>query len=411
MEYYNTINETYTNALQSQHLHYKFKIELLDHWEMSLGEIVRDMSISSAGQLNINYQQGTRRSCTLSILDIDNNYIPNEDSLFWYNRKFKLYIGLVVNDDIYWFSQGVFLTQNADYEEETRILNIDAIDKFGIFDGTLGTGRLETNYKYPVGTNIASVIKDTLVLDLGNGLPYDPIKPHMYIGFNTTLTQAEIEISENTYIGEFFTTLAESYVADVFYDENGYFNFSLIYDENITAKYEFMAHQWDFTKNFYCDCNTNYNFDSLNTVTVYTNADDTAKTTTNDNGETDSTPIVNVSYTAYNNNAQSQARISSIGIRRAESIEIPYVEKTVETMTDRCRQVAENALVKNNIMTMTKNFTSVIIPHLDVNRTIGVPDKNGTFETYIVQSITISLDGSQMSISATNIKHLKGVTV
>ena len=80
-------------------------------------------------------------------------------------------------------------------------------------------------------------------------------------------------------------------------------------------------------------------------------------------------------------------------------------------MTDRCRQVAENALIKNNIMTMTKNFTSVIIPHLDVNRTIGVPDKNGTFETYIVQSITISLDGSQMSISATNIKHLKGVTV
>ena len=54
---------------------------------------------------------------------------------------------------------------------------------------------------------------------------------------------------------------------------------------------------------------------------------------------------------------------------------------------------------------MQLNFNCPIIPHMDVNKTIGISDSMVGIEdgTFIVQSITIPLSADKMNVSATNI--------
>ena len=113
MEYFNHYNDEYINALKLGNGEYKIRLELLSDGETVVGEIAQDLSLSSAGQISINYEQIVRRSCSLTLINVDNKYHPNKNSPFWINRKFKLWLGLVVNDNIYWWSQGVFYTLSA----------------------------------------------------------------------------------------------------------------------------------------------------------------------------------------------------------------------------------------------------------------------------------------------------------
>ena len=91
-----------------------------------------------------------------------------------------------------------------------------------------------------------------------------------------------------------------------------------------------------------------------------------------------------------------------------EDTEIRYVDVDASEMLDRCQQYAEFLLIRESIKGMTVTFESPIIPHLDVNRTIGITDKANNYEseTFIIQSITMPLGAGNMSISATSINWL-----
>ena len=112
LEYYNKIDSTYMKAVKNHLLPTKIKIEILSHFEDAIGQITNDLDYAS-GSITINREQGCRRSCSINIIDDKEKYLPNEDSCFWYNRKFKIYLGVCVNTDTYWFSQGVFVTKSA----------------------------------------------------------------------------------------------------------------------------------------------------------------------------------------------------------------------------------------------------------------------------------------------------------
>jgi hypothetical protein len=73
MEYFNTYSKEYLNALLNMRNDYLIKLELLSDNETTIGEIIRDLS-STDGQINISYEQITRRSCSLSLINIDRKY-------------------------------------------------------------------------------------------------------------------------------------------------------------------------------------------------------------------------------------------------------------------------------------------------------------------------------------------------
>lgn len=402
MEYYNLNTSAYRNMITSPNRRYQIKLQLLGIYDDVIGEITKDLSIDAQGQINVNYQQLTRRSCSLTLINVEKKYIPDQDNLIWVERKFKLWMGITDGTDYFWFSQGIYVTQDA--TADNGVVNIEAIDKGGVLDGTLKTGRLDTQYIISSGVPIAKLIKDTLMLDMieSNQLskmqvlsrPLDTIPPIINRDFNNILTQAEISLDANSYIGELFITLAENYGADVYYNGNG----QMIFDRSMTAshidEYSFVGAQWhfkDLTSEFQ-NPNYTYKFDGVNCVTVYTN----------------SSTLKNVSHTAYNNSPLSPLRVSSIGVRRADAKEIDYIDVNEDEMQRRCKEYADYLLLKESLLGMNISFNSFIIPHLDVNKPILISDKlkNIDSERYIVQSMTIPLGAAEMNITATNVNWL-----
>lgn len=409
-EYFNISNNDYNAALQSAHNAYRIRLEILSDDESVIGEITKDLSLTAAGQITINYEQITRRSCSLSLINVENKYIPTKNSPFWLNRKFKLWLGAVVGKDTYWWSEGVFYTVSAN--ANGRVLNIEGVDKGGALDGTLKLNMTEAQYQFGHNVPITEIIKQSLSLDVGNpyGATSSPIgyggnrpvdcKPPLvgieYYGFKTV---SDISIDANAYISELFVQMGELYAADCYYNTDGYLMFVPHID---STGYKYAPTQWEFTdlSNTYEDVNYEYNFEGENVVTVYTNTSEAG--------------VRNVAWTAYNTNPLSPINVST-GIRRAEHIEIPYYynadldrEEQERQQIKDCRSAANHYLLASSMVGMTLTFNTPIIPHMDVNKTIQITDQYADIEDgiYVVQSLTIPLSGDKMQVTATNINWL-----
>lgn len=451
MEYFNVYNKGYINAINDFHNHYKIKLELLSYYEGVIGDITKDLSVTAQGQLNINYQPLTRRSCSITMINVDKKYIPSPDNTFWFERKFKLWIGVVdKNNDVYWWAQGVFFTQSANANGDS--VSIEAVDKGGALDGSLGMNAVGVQTIFTAGNtaSIDRIVKDVLMMNLhddaiGNGVyyggdrPVDPAIPIIDNKYRSVYLESEISIDSNNYIGDILTAIAEGYSADVYYDINGHFQLAALTNGERVDGYRYMAHQWDYDNNnsFYGNPNYQYSFEGKNTVTVFTN----------------SSTKINVSYTAFNNNPTSPLRVGLVGTRRLEDVEIDYTEEDLEliktqdtTLVEgkiyydsngtaitnpvqenigeyyeyinekiltRCKQYADYLLIQEALKGMSVTFESPLIPHLDVNRTIGITDDsqglNG--DTFVIQSITMPLSAGSMTISATNIKWLPNYNI
>ena len=402
-EHFNIYDNKYESMLKSDRTVYKLRLELLNYYENVIGEITKDVSITAQGQININYQQLTRRSCSLTLINVENKYIPSPNSPIWFDKKFKLWIGVSDGEDIYWWFQGVYIIREANMSN--GVVNIEAVDKGGLLDGTLKMNMAESQYIIPSGQSITTLIRDTLMLDMGtdssstgdNHLhkPIDPIPPIVQYDFNNIITQSEISVDTNSYIGDMFTTIANSYGADVYYNCNGNMVLSKMADENRVDGYKYMARQWNFynTLSSYSNANLTYSFERINSVTVCTNSNSQE----------------NVSYTAYNNNPLSELRVDTIGVRRLETQEIPYIlGETTEQMKLRCQQYAEYLLLKESMKGLNISFNCPIIPHMDVNKTIEITDSRYGLDAniFVVQSITIPLSAGEMNVVATNIDWL-----
>lgn len=398
LEFYDEYNAEYLYALRQKHRRYKIRVELLGYYENVIGEITRDVSLGSSGQVTINNEQITRRSCSLNLINVDKKYLPSQDSAIWFNRKFKLWLGIEVGKKTYWWSYGVFYTQKATCDGDT--VSIQGVDKGGALDGTIKTGMLDTSCIVEAGTTLTNLIKDTLMWNEfssphlnhrtgASAYPVDPITPIISTKFDGIVTQNEITINSNDYISTLFSSIADGYGADAYYNTNGHFCFQVMADENRIDGYRFMAHQWDFSDDddMYSNASVDFNLDGYNVVTVYTNESD----------------LENVSYTAANNNPASPLRLDSAGIRRMADVEIPYVNVPQSEMQARCKAYADYLLMKEAMQGMSITFSCPIIPHLDVNRTIGITDKRFNLDhaTFVVNSITMPLSAEAMTVNAT----------
>lgn len=402
MEFYNKYSTEYLSSLKKKSRKFLFKIELLSDDESAIGEIVNDLS-NVDGQININYEQITRRSCSFSVKNTKKKYIPSKNSPFWFNRKFKIYIGLVVRDNIYWWSQGIYYTKSATFEHGK--LTIEGIDKGGALDGSLKTAMTSSQYVIKANSGLKNTIKDLLALRVGeldfvrkgylrNGgdKMVDSIPPIVDSLYKDQIVQSELSIDNNSYIGDLIIKLADLYAAEVYYDINGHFRFEPYI---INSGCVFSATQWEFNDLSADFQNANYStsFDGENAVCVYTN--------------TSAAGVRNVAYTAYNTNPLSPVNID-IGIRRAEDQEIEYYNVSEEQMIKDCRSAANYYLRKNSMLGVQLNFNCPLIPHLDVNKTISISDKYANIEQgiFVVQSITIPINSGAISINATNINWL-----
>lgn len=395
-EYYNKWNARYCWLLTQPVISYRFKVELLDHWEQSHGEIVANVSTDEHFSININKEQGSRRTCSLTMIDINKKYLPNENHAFWYNKKFRLYVGVAdTNGDTYWFSQGVFVCQNASAERHR--VTINAIDKYGFLDGTLNIHMVHETYKIEAGSKIGEAIRALLMLEIGNGMPIDPITPLISGEFENIETISDIVIDPGRYLGDILSEIASMIGADIYYDVNGRLKVERIFNDNIPFYYIYRGAWWHFNDihENYIAPSINYEMDGCNYIVVSTDENE---------GEV-------YSYTAINDNPHSPIAVSKIGYRGDQNNPITYIPVGDGTYTtdleDKCRQYAEYLLLQKTCPTLAINFTSVMMPHLDVGEIVTITDNYFELDAapFLIQSLTMNCV-EPMTISAVNIQWL-----
>lgn len=368
--------DDYLKAIKSSTIKPRIKIEFLYPDETVKEEITEDIS-TNGGNLSINFQNGVRRSCNVSLINISKKYIPSPNTI-WIRNKFKLWLGLEINGEDYFIPQGVFVVRNpeisSNYSE--KLMNLTGIDKFALLDGSLG-GELDSIYQIPVGTNIYSVIKDILIL------AGDTIPPLLDSKYKDEVSPYTLRKETGGTLGDILIELAGMLSANIYYNENGQF----VFEEGSTDIIDNIKPSiWDFTtEEFeYLGSNVIYQFESIynDVLVIGDNVDGNIAT-----------------GRATNTNLLSPTRTQLIGKRTK------VIEDNIIYSDDLALQRA-NYELKRLIMLQSKTvIKSTPIFHLEVNKVITLTDSYYDFDftRFLIQSINIPFSlGSQIDIDVVN---------
>lgn len=397
LEYFNIVDNNYKKILGSLDKKYLVKVELLSVYEKAFQSLVGEILKDASGELSINLEQITRRTCNISFYNNENAFEIDENNPFWMNKKFKLYLGVTNDIDTYWFEQGVFFANNVQNQDE--VFSISGIDKGGAIDGSLNTNNVDdAQYIIEVGSDVYKVVYDTMSLSFnlpcGTQSVVDVIPPLVDFYYKDIKVESEISLDSNAPIGDLIKSLADGYGAETYYNTSGRLIFKRNYSDALSNKYDYTPIEWRYIddEGLYSDLNLSYEYSAKNTITVYTN----------------STEFENVSYTAYNDNPCSPIRVSLVGIRRADSVEIPYVEEDTNRMLQRCKEYAEYLLTQETFDGLKATFSSILIPHMDAGKAISINDKKSGIKDnkFIISSLSMPLDGSNMTVNATQVDFL-----
>lgn len=379
-EYWNVANENYINACKNGFGNRLIKLQSLDHSDKSMYEITSYLT-NTRGNINVNYNQGTRRTCELSIIDDEGLYMPNnEDSPLADGKKFKISLGLEYKDNTYWWDNGIFVTDSI--SKSNNKISITGIDKFVLFNRY----KLQQTYTLPAGSTFGKIIESLITLDMGNGYPIDSVKPIISPSLYNITLPYDVKKEANSSLGDILTDLATATQTDIYYDGQGYLNVV----KTITEDYLTYAPQWYYSKDSfgYSNVSTSYDYNNCkNCVTVKGN----------------NTSGIVYSYTSKNDYPMSPVRVSRIGERWMD-----IVETSSGYNEQRCKEYGEYLLIKEALLNLQVKFDSTYLPHLEENKLIEIDDNDFGFsnEKFIIQEMTIPFGTEDMTMNVSNINIL-----
>lgn len=220
----------------TRYLH--IKVELLNQNDVVI-DVLQGYVIS--GNININADSAYRRSGNLKMVIHNNNLIPSPSSKIWFNRKVKIYIGLIDwNDEIVWFNQGQFVIQNAqiDLSSSEKTIELDLTDCIALIDGTLG-GNLSHETKIIAQSTTINQALRSVLSSLGK-VSIDEIK----VDGLDALVPYDITSDPNSTVYDLVKELLDLYMGyEIFYNVDGYLIIQKIKDRKNDPIV------WDFTQN------------------------------------------------------------------------------------------------------------------------------------------------------------------
>ncbi len=389
------------------------KVAWLNPDETIRSEFTNDI-YNMSGSLSVNYQNGARRSCTLTINNWDNKY-PIDYNNIWFNQKFKLWMGLYLDDTTpFYFPQGVFYVTNPSqaYNPSTKTIQIQGVDKWAALDGTV-FGNLTGTYQTNIGTNLFDAIRDLLKMSRYSDSfesttnvcdMLDPVTPLLNNEFLKKTTEVngvvhnviDCPYTANQEIGKTLSDVLLEYAtmlgAEMYYDANGVFVTSPLSQtiDNLNDKNKEILWEFNVTEQQLQDISLSYNFDKVyNDIKVLGNIS---------NG-------YQAKARVQNRNPMSDTCVQRIGLKSK-----PPYESNQYYSDAQCAELGKYYLMTDTIMSKTGSFTSTPIYHMDVNKlvTLSTEENHMKKEPYLVNgySIPISKMGT-MSIDVTNIKELE----
>lgn len=347
--------------------------------------------VLSDGTLEKTYQQGQTRSLSINLLNPEKIWNPSPvNGRLFANSKFKLQMGIKVDDYIYWIDEGIFVCKDPELNngDAKKIVSIELFDKFALLDGTI-SGTTETDYEIPLGTNLYKALRSLLRLPKDNlGNPYDSqriIFPMKYMDEKIPYT---IQKTANNNIGEIITDLADCLSCDVFYDELGRLTFRdnlddldyhnrnmawIFKEENSEFGNVSRRDEWSKIKNRYIVKGSNINGMQCKGI-------------------------------ANNENPSSVYNINgNFGIHPE------IIEDNLIYSNNLCLQRAKYELKKNLMKNVSISLQCRYLPHINPNDLVrwSYEEYNYVNQPFIVNSVSIPLNGTDpMDLSITNISEL-----
>lgn len=162
----------------------------------------RSGAFIQSGEIVVNLQNGSRRTATVTLSNLDGEFDYNVNKL-WFGQQVRLWEGMILpNGSDFYISQGVFYVKDPIevYEPNLKQTTLNLVDKWAYLDGTL-FGNLDGTYEVPLNSNIFNAIQSVLNLDRGNGQKVDasvPIFTNYYNGKTTTLPDGSTVPLTNT---------------------------------------------------------------------------------------------------------------------------------------------------------------------------------------------------------------------
>lgn len=379
--------EDIKELVDSLHIKYTFYLYSLYENE-TVKEDLTDYILED-GTLSIEYKSGVRRNLSIGLYNAK-NWLPTPTSGFlWKGSKFKLDIGVSTDMGEYVCPAGIFILKSFDLNHQTiqNRITLEMVDKFGGLDGTVG-GKIPSNVYIPRGSNILQVVKSLLKSEKIYSVPFDPKVPILPARLKNITTPHAINESNNSTIGALIIKLLTMANLEPYYNEYG----QLCVDEmRENMLVDNQASIWTFSSsegNIHNFHSLNIDFQKVENVIIVEGA--------NFNGDI-------VGATVKNTNAKSPTNIS---------IYEPTVYKLVDeniSSNGAAELRAEYELFKRSLMPISQEFSTIIIPSIDVNKVITIDDEHCGLRNvrFLINSVKIPISSTgKMTIKISNIEEV-----
>ena len=401
--------ESYKRKVSGNHKP-AIKIEWLNQDESTAFEFTDSLYDINAS-IDVNYQNGSRRSCTVKIDNFRNRF-PIEFNHIWMGQKFKLWKGIYIDDETpYYLPQGVFYVSNPNdvYNPTEKTVTLNGVDKWAYLDGTLH-GVLTGTYQTNVDTNLFDATRKLLTLPIGMGeddtTPVDPIPPLLspyFLTKTTTVNGEEKSVLDCPYTatverGKSYADILLEYAtilcAKIYYDINGRLVLKPMIDtaDDITDTDKEIL--WDFTTEdpSFLGISQTYNFDNVyNDFIVLGN-------------------VVNgyqFKGRVQNRNPLSDTSVQKIGIKTKE----PY-ENNQYVSDEQCVELAKYYAKIDTAIQKSATISSVPLFHLDVDKlvTVSTPNNGMSKELFLITGFSLPMFGT-MNINVSSVNTLNDFNV
>lgn len=366
------------------------------------------------GSLSVNLQNGMRRQANVTLVNLDEAFAYNVNSL-WLGQRVKLSMGLELpNGEACYFPQGVFYIKTPEnvYEPAERTVTLPLVDKWAYLDGSL-FGTLDSVYqikeeKDGAKTNIFNAMRSVLRLsrtDFSDNAPLseciDPVSPvfttwydgrtyDLYSGGTAAMANVPYDMSFDTgsSFSDILLELAEVVAAWIGYDPTGALRVDASQDDiNDTEK----PVLWRFSPS---------NSQLLGVSESVKNAEIYNDVLIVGEGLNDG----DVWGRAVNLDPKSDTNVNLIGRRTFYEAKANYWNST------QCADLAGFYLKRKTVLQKAVTLRCSQMFHLQENNLVSVirTDKAGSpEEKHLIQSITLPLGHSdEMTLSCVSVNDL-----
>lgn len=346
-----------------------YKIELLRKEDETTLQIIDRDIVNNSGSVTNTLQEGVRRTCSFTLMNIDNLYTDYISNLTIGDR-FKVYLGYKIDGIDKFFPMGVYIFDDpsvvsnlSQYE-----IQVTGTDKWSLLNGQNG-GILEGTYVVPMGSEIGDLVRSILRLNIVN----DPMEPIIDSTVEHMTTTYDITKSAGETISDVLLEVALNISCYIYYDENGRLNIYPVEED----MYKSSAHDFTRDEYNYLNATKQYQLSAIyNSVLVI-----------GENIQNTNTPII---YEAINNDLSDPNSVPNVGFKKVKLI-TDYTKgiDTEEKAIERANWELKKASAKN----FNVDISCLSMYHLDVNQIVTLTDDNldANKERYLINSIDIPI--------------------